>query len=66
MRRAHEAAPWDDGVLGEGARLASIAGLHAEALAYYQMLMKREPTNSLWPQKVEAESNAVAHAATTF
>jgi hypothetical protein len=66
LRRACEAAPWDDGLLAEAARVASAAGLHAEALADYQLLLRREPANPLWPQKVNAESTAVARAASSF
>lgn len=66
MRRAHEAAPWDDALLLEAARLASAAGLHAESLADYQLLMKREPDHPLWPQRVTAESAAVARSAASF
>jgi hypothetical protein len=66
MRRAHQAAPWDDALLLEAARLASAAGLHAEALADYELLVKREPGHPTWPKKAAAEAAAVAKAAASF
>jgi tetratricopeptide (TPR) repeat protein len=61
-KRAYERTPTDD-VLQNVARLASDAGLHADALASYNLLMKRHPEDARWQKAVALEGTLVAKTA---
>lgn len=54
-KRAYERSPEDDGLLGTMARLASGAGLHAEASEDYEKLARRHPTEAQWRKAADYE-----------
>jgi tetratricopeptide (TPR) repeat protein len=62
-RRAYERTPDDDDLLENIARLASTAGLHAEAADDYERLARRRPQEERWRTAADIErASAVKHA----
>jgi tetratricopeptide (TPR) repeat protein len=61
-RKAHERAPDDDSILEAIARLASKAGLHAEAADAYRRLAERHPEQPSWRKAVQAERDEATRA----
>jgi tetratricopeptide (TPR) repeat protein len=57
-KKAYERAPDDDELLTQIARLASSAGLHAEAVADYEQLARHQPGEPKWQKLAHEERGA--------
>jgi tetratricopeptide (TPR) repeat protein len=62
-KRAHDAAPDDDALLENVARLAAAAGMNAEALQDYQELARHHPADVRWQRAAQEQRDAIARAA---
>jgi tetratricopeptide (TPR) repeat protein len=63
LKRAHERAPTDDGLLEQIARMAAKLDRHAESLQAYQTLALRHPDDGKWPVAMAAERLALVKSA---